>query len=241
MVRAPIKISQRRPYFAEVPYFLWGQVNYDSEGNCQRPTDRQWTELFLENRETNEKLSITGIGDVWSIEGDNTLVARAEAFLVERSGSTDVSRQSIANDANHRDALRRADAVVSEFSRKELQPFDTHLFWGSWKWIGWFATDFTATGRWIMHSVARKDPRAVFLCIDWLKQGTYSPEQSAVLRIALSQLTGITHQTDRAWVKWYEGGLFSKGHKVQFPQPEMESWLSEMKSETAIMLGETAS
>ena len=28
------------PFFAEAPYFLWGEVNYESEGNCRRPTNR---------------------------------------------------------------------------------------------------------------------------------------------------------------------------------------------------------
>jgi hypothetical protein len=32
-------ITDPRPYFAEIPYALWGEVNYDSEGDCGRPTD----------------------------------------------------------------------------------------------------------------------------------------------------------------------------------------------------------
>jgi hypothetical protein len=46
------------PFFAEAPYFLWGEVNYDSEGNCPRPTDRSWTELELTNRQTHEQVSV---------------------------------------------------------------------------------------------------------------------------------------------------------------------------------------
>lgn len=39
-----------RPFFAEYPYFLWGEVNYDSDGDCRRPTDREWTQLDLTRR-----------------------------------------------------------------------------------------------------------------------------------------------------------------------------------------------
>lgn len=240
MARTRFRLSRPRPFFAEIPYYLWGQVNYDSEGNCDHPTDRKWTELWLENRMTNEVLEISGEGTAWSIEGDKALSARAELFLTERSGPEEAIRLGALNDGFHHQGLRRANAVANEFRAKELQPFDSHLFWGSWKWIGWFATHFTSTGRWIMHAAVRKDPRAVFLCIDWLKRGTYSPEQSAALRTALGQLTGVTHETDRAWIKWYEGGLFSRGQKARFPEPEIEPWLAEMKDQTAKMLGETA-
>jgi hypothetical protein len=38
-----LRLTEPRPFFAEVPYYLWGQVNYDSEGDCKSPTDREWT------------------------------------------------------------------------------------------------------------------------------------------------------------------------------------------------------
>ena len=47
-----------RPYFAEIPYYIWGQVNYDSDGDCDRPRSRNWTWMDLENRETGEQISI---------------------------------------------------------------------------------------------------------------------------------------------------------------------------------------
>jgi hypothetical protein len=46
------------PFFAEYPYYLWGEVNYDSEGDCKRPTDRAWTRLELANRATRVRLAI---------------------------------------------------------------------------------------------------------------------------------------------------------------------------------------
>jgi hypothetical protein len=84
---------------------------------------------------------------------------------------------------DHERALARAARVQMEFEKPELQPFNIgHLFWGSWKWVGWFATDFTWVGRWIMHSVVTNDPRAVNLCIDWLRSGTVAEQQSQALR-----------------------------------------------------------
>lgn len=99
----------------------------------------------------------------------------------------------------HRCQTRRRDAI--EFEEEILKPFDSHLFWGSWKWIGWFGTEFTWIGRWIMHSVVRRDTRAVKLCIDWLKDGTYSAEQSSALRYGLSKLTGIAFENDAECLK----------------------------------------
>ena len=62
--------GETRPYFAEVPYYVWGQVNYDSEGDCDRPRDRNWTSLELTNRETQERLSISLPHDgPWEVKG----------------------------------------------------------------------------------------------------------------------------------------------------------------------------
>jgi hypothetical protein len=35
-----LRLPGPRPFFAEVPYYLWGQVNNDSAGNCKSPMDR---------------------------------------------------------------------------------------------------------------------------------------------------------------------------------------------------------
>jgi hypothetical protein len=68
-----------------------------------------------------------------------------------------------------RERPARAAVIAREFERSELDLFDSLVFWGSWKWIGWFATDFTWVGRWIMLSVVTKDVRAVNLCIEWIR------------------------------------------------------------------------
>jgi hypothetical protein len=102
------------------------------------------------------------------------------------------------------------------------------LFWGSWKWIGWYATEFTWVGRWIMHSVIRNDPRAIALCIHWIK-ATRFPEQAAALSYAVQRLSGEAARSPREWVRWYEGGLFSKGAKKRFPEPDIDVWLKELQ------------
>jgi hypothetical protein len=121
--------------------------------------------------------------------------------------------------------------VAEEFASPKLAIFDSHLFWGSWKWIGWFATEFTWVGRWIMLSVYKGDARGVPLCVDWLKQGTFNADQSSTLRQALFDLTGESFASDAQWVRWYEGSLFRKGAKTRFPEPDFGVWLAELKAE----------
>jgi hypothetical protein len=222
------KVRHPRPYFAEVPYYLWGEVNYDSEGNCQCPTDRDWTWLLLTNRETEESLEITIDGETCIVEGEPLTATRARLLLEERPGSLSIQPSELG-DWSELAANDRALRVASEFAREELAPFDNHYFWGSWKWIGPFATEFTWVGRWIMHSVLTDDQRAVSLCISWLKSGTICHEQSIALRYALSRLTGESFGEDVGWVKWYEGGLFSKGAKAKYPEPDFEAWHAELR------------
>ena len=186
MSKYRILIDFPSPYFAEIPYALWGEVNYDSEGDCKRPTDQNWSELELTNRESRQRVYITSNKNEFEIESDEPqLAARTAVYLLERcSGKImgDNPRETVG-DWSYHEAQERTARVRSEFPRPELKPFDSQLFWGSWKWVGWFGTEFTWVGRWIMNSVLVKDTRAVCLCIDWLKQPPVHPNQSAVLTI----------------------------------------------------------
>jgi hypothetical protein len=56
MANYRLRLTEPRPFFAELPYYLWGEVSYDSEGDCKSPTDQSWTWLDLMNRETREHL-----------------------------------------------------------------------------------------------------------------------------------------------------------------------------------------
>ncbi len=222
-----LTINKPRPYFAEVPYYLWGEVNYESDGNCRRPTDQQWTLLDLVNRISHERVTIKGVSSDFTVESDNSeLMARTALLLVERSGAT-ISNEDPKRHMggwSHAEALTRTRTIRAEFPRKELQPFDSHLFWGSWKWVGWFGTEFTWVGRWIMNSMLTHDTRAVKFCIEWLRQGTVHKDQSAALCYALATLTDLSFRFDADWVKWYD----AQGQQ-KYPEPDLQRWLEELK------------
>jgi hypothetical protein len=81
-----LRLDSPRPFFAEVPYYLWGQVNYDSDGDCKSPTDRNWTAFYLTHRDTGERVTVTRQDGVWHVEGADPPAARAAYFLVRRCG-----------------------------------------------------------------------------------------------------------------------------------------------------------
>ena len=80
-----------------------------------------------------------------------------------------------------------------------------------------------------MNSLLVHDTRAVYLCIYWLKDHPFHPDQSAALRYALKYLTGKDYPTDEEWIKWYEGSLFQTAGKLMYPEPDFDQWLVELK------------
>ena len=226
-MKVKLRIATPMPYFAELPYYLWGEVNYDSEGDCKRPTDQQWTWLEIENRESNEYVSIERTDSEATVSGDSAeLVSRAAHFLADRSqGQFPESESALSlGEWDHGRAMARTERVVAEFADPRLKPFDSHLFWGSWKWVGLFSSDFTWVGRWIMDSVLRSDSRAVNLCATWLQEGTVHEDQSAALRYALRRLTELEHETDAEWVRWY----FEDEGATRYPEPDFQAWKDEL-------------
>lgn len=222
-----LSITTLRPYFSEFPYALWGEVNYDSAGDCQRPTDREWTQLEIVHRGTRERLIITGSEKDFSVQSkDRSLAARAAMFLAERSGGTFNGDHPQARIGiwSYTKAYAATSRIRAEFPRPELTPFDSMLFWGSWKWVGWFATDLTWVGRWIMNSLLTRDTRAVELCIHWLRAGTAHPDQSAALHHALHLLTEKQFASDQEWLTWYDDTGYH-----QYPKPDFDEWLNDLK------------
>jgi hypothetical protein len=227
-----LQLDLPRPYFAEIPYYLWGQVNYDSEGDCKKPTDRQWTWMDLEHRGTKEVIRIKHEDRTWLLQGNDDAVTRLAFFLVERCHATPISGPAdVGARRDHSAALLRASAVASEFEQPVLAPFDNHFFWGSWKWIGWYATDCTWVGRLIMHSVVRNDSRAIPLCIDWLRGPPRFQQQEVALCYAMERLSGEPARRGHEWVRWYEGGWFSTGAKARYPEPNFDAWFAELKAQ----------
>lgn len=225
MPKYELLIESPRPYFAEIPYALWGTVSYDSDGDCCRPTDRNWTTLGLTNRESQEQVVITKTGDEFEIDSTQEhLAARTATYLMNSCSARIIGEEPYENigDWSLSDAQKRTERVRLEFPRPELKPFDSNLFWGSWKWVGWYASEFTWVGRWIMNSLLVRDSRAVFLCIQWLKQPPIHPDQNAALRYALELLTGKVFRMDRDWINWYDGNLFQTAGKQIYPEPDFQ-------------------
>jgi hypothetical protein len=229
MAEYQLRIANPRPYFAELPYYAWGRVNYDSVGDCRNPLDRSWTWIWLLHRCTRERVNVTSEKEVWKVAGDEPPASRIAFFLNGRCNAVwlpPTSPPTMA-DWNHEQAAARASLVARTFENDLLAPFAIdHSFWGSWKWIDWHGTEFTWVGRWIMDAVIRNDPRAVNLCISWLREGTCSKSQSAALRYALSRFTGLAYATDRKWVHWY----YKAGGRTEFPEPDINAWFTDLKA-----------
>lgn len=225
-----VHITTNRPYFAELPYYLWDDPNYNSEGDCRRPTDQRWKNLSVSNRDTGEWVDITGQYIDYTIKSDDEqLVYRTALFLQERCDAVFYPVELPLTAWDHEAAMKRTLAIRADFENPKLKPFDDHVFWGSWKWTGKSGSDFTWVGRWIMYSLVNNDTRGVALCADWLRGGTYNETQSKALRYALEQLTGKTFATDKAWSVWYYGPDEEGVGEGQFlyPMPDIKAWYAE--------------
>lgn len=231
MEELQIELTGERPYFAELPYYLWGQVNYDSEGNSKRPTDREWTWIYLCNRESDETIEVSQEDDHWTLKGRDKTIARLALLLIERAnGVIEKGLKDNVGDWDHLSAAGRAKRVADEFEQPILEPFDSHMFWGSWKWVGWYATSFTWVGRWIMHSIVCNDLRGIPLCIDWLKDEPFPPQEKALV-YAVQHLSGETQRSAQEWIRWYDGGWFRRGAKRRFPELDFDQWLIDLKKQ----------
>jgi hypothetical protein len=60
-----VRTPNPRPDFWSVAVFLWGeQHDFDSDGDCLYPADRNWTELTLDSRERkDERIDVDPVGD----------------------------------------------------------------------------------------------------------------------------------------------------------------------------------
>jgi hypothetical protein len=156
------------PFFAEYPYYLWGEVNYDSEGDCKRPTDRQWTWLDLEDRGTGERLAIRRAANgTFDFDGDSA--AAAAALTAARTGALFAGAP-----ADHEVRCARADRVRAQFLDPDLAAFDSHGWWGGWKWVGDFSTDLTSGLRVVLQSIherRRVDPQV----LEWVRSWHAEP------------------------------------------------------------------
>lgn len=147
------------PYFAEYPYFLWGEVNYDSEGDCACPTDQGWTSLRVANRQSNEfvmlyePVALPASCEMAAASPSAELAWLAAYLTAVRTGgmiyTPDSDRMMDPDEiavslSGLPYRLAAADAVREMFQNPDLAPFDSHAWWGGWKWHTRFASDMTA-------------------------------------------------------------------------------------------------
>jgi hypothetical protein len=229
MRRHPMTIEGPRPYFAELPYYLWGEANYDSNGNCLFPTDKDWTFLLLENRETRARVLIIQEQNAWCVEGTEPEASRTAHYLATEYGATLLpgNAELELGEWDHESACARTQRVRKKFANSRLAPFDHNAFFGSWKWVGWNGGEFTLVGQFIMESLLVNDTRAVELCASWLRQAPVVAAQSVALRYALEELTGLSFSTDEEWITWYYGRILPGEGKKLYPPPDFENWFEE--------------
>ena len=60
-----VRTPNPRPDFRSVAVFLWDEEHdYDSDGDCLYPADRNWTELTLDSREReNERVDVDPVSE----------------------------------------------------------------------------------------------------------------------------------------------------------------------------------
>ncbi len=226
-----LELSGIPPYFAEIPYYVWGDINYDSDGDCKFPTDRTWDWLELRHRKTDEWLEISRENAFWTILGSGSGAERVVRYLAERCDG-EVSGGHASNDTawNHSSGVQRAAHVIRVFADSRLAPLDRMVFFGGWKWISHFATEFTWVYRYMIHSVLHNDKRIVPVCVDVLQQVDMTENIRSGIQYVLAQLTGLSFHKDRDWKRWYQRGTNGreKGKRL-YPKPDIQEWYDDLK------------
>ena len=194
------------PFFAEYPYFLWGEVNYDSEGDCEKPTDRNWNFLYLAHRAEKDEIEISnqpkGIESrMYQVAGEKLQLVRLAAYLTAlRTGGSilepESSREMKVSEFvglldRPDDRLTLAEQVRAMFLNPALIPFDSKAWWGGWKWCGYFGTKFTIGLRLTMQAVieGKADREMIDWLLEWWNEPPLSSHREGV-RYAIATLTG---------------------------------------------------
>jgi hypothetical protein len=210
--RDPARISVRVgdqpfPFFAEYPYFLWGEVNYDSDGDCVRPTDRNWRWLEVVHRETGERVTISrddSAPGLYVCVADELMSARLAAYLtalrsaghvLDGHGQREIRPEEYAprpaDRAEREQRLARAEQARAMFLNSALAPFDSMRWWAGWKWTGRIASEFALGQRLAMLAVqeGRANRRTIKELRAWWEAGPEASEREGV-RAALRAATG---------------------------------------------------
>lgn len=199
--------AQGLPYFASLPYYLWGEINYDSDGDCNNPTDRAWSYLSVRNRINKSKHFSVAVSDdkkTMTIDGDDESTNLVKEFF---------------SDTPNKDGMKRVDVVNYCFNHPNVQKFDQgHAFWGSWKWVGTMASEFTHVGRLLMMDAMRHSDTGAFVALQWYEEARQRRNQP-VIKALHSHLVETCHMLD------VEGGLVLE--KVP-DEPDADKWEAEL-------------
>ena len=191
------------PYFAVLPYYVWGEVNYDSDGDCKFPLDKEWTYLSISNRSTKEYFNINVIQDnddkQLKIEGDPKTLDKVCEYFSDKPDST---------------AMCRVNVVNYCFNHPATQIFNDMSMFGSWKWVGTLSSEFTSVGRWLMLDAMRKSNQGTYVALQWYLT-TQIKAQSDILAKHLRNVCGKMFDPDiRTDLKHY--AIFIQ----LFPEPD---------------------
>ena len=179
------------PYFAVLPYYLWGEVNYNSDGDCLNPLDRMWTYLDVYDRSNKSNYFVINV-----IKNRTKLIVKGDGDSVKKI------YEFFSNSPNEK-AMKRVLAVNYCFEHPAVKKFNNHTFWGSWKWIGTMSSDFTITGRWIMLDAMRNSTQGVWVASSWLSHAKINniQEQVIALSMHIKEVCSLSGLSDR---KYYE-------------------------------------
>jgi hypothetical protein len=125
-----VRPAGSRPDFRLVLAFVWGDAaDCDTEGNARHPADREWTELYAQNRSrSDEVFNVIEFGKdplVLTVESPTEWLAAAVANLLAESSGGSVSNDPVGPFTPAKSAL----AYVGDFdvkgawSRYQESPF----------------------------------------------------------------------------------------------------------------------
>jgi hypothetical protein len=212
------------PFFAEYAAFCWGKVDYETQGDCERPTDRRWNWLEVSARATRDRLLVfrppeagkataqfphpllveaTASRLVWLAAYLTLRRSRAVAFLKRRghmAGYAAIADQLLAGE-DLEGRWNRCDELRGQFESEALRPYDTPAWWGGWKWEGDFSSPSSAPRRRLLRAVLSGDRSASCGLIDDMERGI-PPELHDGYLCALKTLTGEEFAGQAEWLIW---------------------------------------
>jgi hypothetical protein len=205
------------PFFAEYPYFLWGEVNYDSDGNSRKPTDRNWTALYLAHRSETDRLEILEVStkpQIFQVQGirfESVQLAtyltafRTGGVVIEPNSAREIPLAELKKEISQLDEhFAEVEKIRTMFLNPVLAPFDSHSWWGGWKWCGDRATDLTMGLRLTMKAVTEQTADQEFIAhlYEWWSEPPESFHREGV-RYAIKTLTGKDPENKGFLTRWF--------------------------------------